>query len=196
LLADEAYYALFAGKIDWGYFDHPPVVALMIKAGLWLGNTEAGVRCVAVLLSAGSIFLIEQLIKPNNPLLFYGLILATAIFHFMGFVATPDVPFLLFAVLFWLVYQRWSIGYSAKDAVFAGVLAGVMLLSKYHGILVIGFTVLSNPGIFKRKTFWLAVILAVIILLPHLFWQINHGFPTLQYHLSDRGSLGMMWLIR
>ena len=33
LLDDEAYYWVYSRFLDWGYFDHPPMVALMIKAG-------------------------------------------------------------------------------------------------------------------------------------------------------------------
>ena len=31
ILSDEAYYGLYGRYLDWGYFDHPPMVALLIK---------------------------------------------------------------------------------------------------------------------------------------------------------------------
>lgn len=30
---DEAYYWVFSRHLDWGYFDHPPMTALLVKAG-------------------------------------------------------------------------------------------------------------------------------------------------------------------
>jgi hypothetical protein len=33
LLDDEAYYWIFSQHLDWGYFDHPPMTALLIRAG-------------------------------------------------------------------------------------------------------------------------------------------------------------------
>ena len=30
---DEAYYFQFSQTLDWGYFDHPPMIALLIRAG-------------------------------------------------------------------------------------------------------------------------------------------------------------------
>jgi len=33
LVCDEAYYWLFSEDLAWGDFDHPPVTALLIKAG-------------------------------------------------------------------------------------------------------------------------------------------------------------------
>jgi hypothetical protein len=30
---DEAYYFQFSQTLDWGYIDHPPMIALLIRAG-------------------------------------------------------------------------------------------------------------------------------------------------------------------
>ena len=48
---DEAYYWVWAQDLAWGYFDHPPAVAAMIRSGTAiLGNTELGVRLCGALL--------------------------------------------------------------------------------------------------------------------------------------------------
>ena len=31
MMSDEAYYGLFGRHLDWGYYDHPPMVALLVK---------------------------------------------------------------------------------------------------------------------------------------------------------------------
>ncbi len=36
LMDDEAYYWVYSRHLDWGYFDHPPMVALLIKMGYGL----------------------------------------------------------------------------------------------------------------------------------------------------------------
>ena len=41
---DEAYYWVFAHYLDWGYFDHPPMIAVLIKMGTALFGGELGVR--------------------------------------------------------------------------------------------------------------------------------------------------------
>lgn len=43
LADDEAYYHMFAGRLAWGYFDHPPMTALLVHLGGFLGG-EIGVR--------------------------------------------------------------------------------------------------------------------------------------------------------
>jgi 4-amino-4-deoxy-L-arabinose transferase-like glycosyltransferase len=44
LLDDEAYYWVFSRFLDWGYFDHPPMTGLLIKAGYRIFQNELGVR--------------------------------------------------------------------------------------------------------------------------------------------------------
>jgi len=66
----------------------------------------------------------------------------------------------------------------------------LLLLSKYHGILVIGFTVLSNLALLKRKSFWISGILALILFMPHVLWQVANDFPSMKYHFYERSSKG------
>src|SRR3984885_16193892 len=50
LTFDEAYYWMWSKHLAFGYYDHPPMVALVIRAGTWLaGDTEFGVRLVSIL---------------------------------------------------------------------------------------------------------------------------------------------------
>jgi hypothetical protein len=67
----------------------------------------------------------------------------------------------------------------------AMAMAGLMY-SKYHGALVIVFVVLSNLRLLTNWKFWLAGIVAILALMPHILWQIQHEFPSLQYHLISR----------
>src|ERR1700749_266975 len=49
---DEAYYWMWSKALAGGYYDHPPMVALVIRAGtLIAGDTEFGVRLVSILLA-------------------------------------------------------------------------------------------------------------------------------------------------
>ena len=64
---DEAYYWMYSRHLDWGYFDHPPMVALMIHLGYRLFANELGVRLMTILMHAGTLFLIWQLAgKPKE----------------------------------------------------------------------------------------------------------------------------------
>src|ERR1700712_4279719 len=52
LTFDEAYYWMWSKNLAGGYYDHPPMVALVIRLGtLIAGDTELGVRLVSILLA-------------------------------------------------------------------------------------------------------------------------------------------------
>src|ERR1700749_3747961 len=52
LTFDEAYYWMWSKHLAFGYYDHPPGVALVIRLGTMIaGDTELGVRLVSVLLA-------------------------------------------------------------------------------------------------------------------------------------------------
>jgi len=65
LFDDEAYYWVYAQFLDWGYFDHPPMIAVMIKIGTLVFSGELGVRLLVVVMGTASVFLIEKLTKPK-----------------------------------------------------------------------------------------------------------------------------------
>src|SRR6478609_7306141 len=48
---DEAYYWMWSKHLAGGYYDHPPMVAFVIRAGTMIaGDRELGVRLVSILL--------------------------------------------------------------------------------------------------------------------------------------------------
>ena len=55
LYPDEAYYWVYSRHLQWGYFDHPPMVALMVKFGELFHHGYLFTRLGTVLLSAGAL---------------------------------------------------------------------------------------------------------------------------------------------
>jgi len=66
---DEAYYYQYARDLDWGYYDHPPMVALVIKISQLFFNGNLGVRFLTVLLFSGNLFLIWKPFAERQSLL-------------------------------------------------------------------------------------------------------------------------------
>lgn len=189
LYFDEAYYWMYSRFLDWGYFDHPPAVAVIIWLGSFLGKNELAVRLVNILMMSGSLAIIYYLVNPNNVAVFCLTLFSFLTFHLSGFVTLPDTPFFFFALVFMLAYRQFLRQDSWLTVLGLGASAALMLYSKYHGALVILFVVLSNLRLLTNYRFYLAGLIGVLLFLPHIMWQVNHDFPSLQYHLVDRGSL-------
>lgn len=191
---DEAYYWMYSKNLAWGYFDHPPMIALMIRTGYLFFHNELGVRLLVVLSQIAALLIIwlltdnEQRKKKGNILLFVMLVAILPVFNIYGFIATPDAPLLLFSAVFLLAYKRILKDENWQNTLFLGFSMAALMYSKYHGGLLIILVILSNLRLLKSPKFYMASILAVILFLPHVFWQYSNDFPSLKYHLVERVS--------
>ncbi|MBK0380510.1 ArnT family glycosyltransferase [Mucilaginibacter segetis] len=190
LHADEAYYWVYSRFLAWGYFDHPPMVAVFIKAGYSILHNELGLRLLTVLSSSASLYVMWLMLKRYSVTAISFILVCSGIlvFHIYGFTTTPDSPLLLFTVLFLFFYQQYIEKDSLLLTLILGVVVACLLYSKYHGILLVGFTLISNLKLLKRRSFWGIVMLAFVLYIPHILWQMNHGYPSVAYHLSERSS--------
>jgi hypothetical protein len=186
LFNDEAYYFFYSRDLAWGYYDHPPLIAVFIRLGTLIFHNELGVRFLYVILSIGTILIIHKLSDVKNELLFGLMIFSFMIFQITGFLALPDSALLFFTALFFLVYKRYSETNSMKDTLLLGLVMAGLFYSKYLGILVIFFTVISNFRLIYKRSFWVAVLVTTVLFVPHLVWQYRHDFPSFYYHLVER----------
>ncbi|WP_116126729.1 ArnT family glycosyltransferase [Lewinella sp. IMCC34183] len=189
---DETYYWMYAGALDWGYFDHPPAVAVLVGLGRdWLPGS-LGLRLGHVLAGTATVAALYRLLgRPTgSPLLLAALlILAQPMLQVYGFIATPDGPLLLFTTLYLLAYRRFLREPTlAAGAVWGLTMAGLMY-SKYHGAIVIFFSVLPNLSfLLRRPGAWVAALGGILLFFPHIYWQYANDNPSLRYHFSGRNA--------
>jgi hypothetical protein len=192
IIDDEAYYWVYSQFLDWGFFDHPPMIALLIKLGSAVLPGELGVRLLPSLLGAVTVFIILMMLKDEVRDIRMPMLLICAIpllhFHVAGFIAIPDLPLVFFATLFFFFYKKYLVRDAPIVILLLSLSIVLMLYSKYHSLLVIGLTILSNLKILYRRSFWLVVLISLTLYLPHILWQINHDFASFGYHLIDRNS--------
>ena len=182
---DEAYYWMFSKYLDWGYFDHPPMIAVLIKMGTTFLSGELAVRIVPLILSTATVFIAEKLTANKNPLLFYAIVLSVAVLQISGFVAVPDVPLMFFTALFFWVYKRYLQAPSWRNVLLIGLVTACLLYSKYHGVLLLFFVLLSNFKLLRDGKMYAAAFFALLLFLPHLYWQYQHNWISFRYHLFE-----------
>ncbi len=124
----------------------------------------------------------------HSTLLFFTIVFSIVMFNIYGFVTTPDASLILFSALFLLVYQHYLENKSWKNALLMGLFMALMVYSKYHAFLLLGLIVLSNLKLLKDGKFWVACLLALALLTPHILWQVNNDFPSFRYHLAGRNE--------
>jgi len=190
LAHDEAYYWMYSKNLDWGFYDHPPAVALMIKAGYFLFENAFGLRLVNVLTGCISLLLLWKICSKYGEdfLLFVSLISGIIIFHAYGFIVVPDGPLLASSIFYFLALDRYLSSDKIKYILILALSVALMLYSKYHGFLILLFTIIAAPKLLVKRSFWLVTLFSIILFLPHIIWQVKNSYPPLQYHLLGRGN--------
>ena len=205
LFPDETYYWDWSRHLAGGYFDHPPMIAVLIRAGtLVFGDTRLGVRffpvvagAVASLAAVG----IARRIAGDRAARTASIVFALMPLAASGLVlATPDAPLLAtHAVTLYFVVRalqspvrsRASLGWWCA----AGLTLGLAFASKYTSIFLpvgLALAVLLRPSLRARLREpgpWLACLLATLVFLPVLHWNATHDWISFRFQIQH--GLGM-----
>lgn len=193
LANDEAYYHMFAQRLAWGYFDHPPVTALLVWLGERFFGGELGVRFFFTVLQPLYLWALWRLVRPADAVrrdatLFVMLSASTLLLQLYGFIAVPDGPLLASSAVFLWTFRNFSEG-RRLAWLWMGAAIALMAYSKYHGALVLLFALAANPRLFARPALYASGAVAAVLLVPHLVWQYHHDWASFVYHLSARNSV-------
>lgn len=189
---DELYYLDCANRLDWGYVDHPPLsIALLAFFKSVLGTELWAVRLPSALAGGCTVFLSGLLAWRMGGGRFAQSLCALAVLVSPLMLGVDSFYSMnVFDRLFWiaLVYLvvRAITTADARYWIWFGVVAGLGLQNKYSvaflGIgLLAGLLLTKHRRFLKTREIWIGAALMALIVLPHLIWQVRHGFPTLEF---------------
>ncbi len=188
LAPDETYYWIWSRALAPGYLDHPPMVALWIRAGTAiLGQTPLGVRLLgplAAMIASWFVFDATRHLFPDRRAAIAAVLLlnGTLLLGVGTVIMTPDSPLLFFwTATLWAMVRLLRSDHGAWWLV-AGASAGLALASKYTGLFLwlgIGLWVLAVPA--GRKWLrgwqpWAAAALGGALFAPVILWNAAHGW--------------------
>ena len=192
---DELYYLACAQHLDLGYVDHPPLIAWLTAAvRATLGDSLLAVRLVPALALAGTVWTAGLMAAELGGRRFA---------QFLAALATLCVPVYLslasvlsmnaIDVLLWAVASLLALRGLRGDRrawLRFGVVAGVGLLNKLSVLflgagLAVGL-VLARRDVLKDRYLWAGAAIGGAIALPHVVWQVVHGWPTLEFMANAR----------
>ncbi len=190
LTFDEAYYWMWSKHLAFGYYDHPPGVAVIIRLGtLIAGDTELGVRLVSILLALPMSFAVYR----TAAILFGGrrvaaaatILLNVTLMAAVGtLIVTPDSPLLVASsfVLFFLA-KVLETGRGAWWLA-VGAAVGVALLSKYTALFfgpAILIWLVSVPKLRRWLVSpwpYLGGAVALAVFSPVILWNADHHWVS------------------
>lgn len=190
LTEDEAYYRLWAGTLQAGYYDHPPMIAWMIRAGMAIcGDDPLGVRLLPTLACGLTGFLVFDLARElgagreaaaRASLWFNATLLVAA----GGSLATPDAADTPFWVLTLCGLARTRRPGGEAWWLAAGAAAGLACLSKYSALFVAPGVLVwlaLRPGglaVLRKPWPWAAAVVAAAIFGVNVLWNAQHHWAT------------------
>jgi 4-amino-4-deoxy-L-arabinose transferase-like glycosyltransferase len=191
---DESYYWLYSQHLKSNYFDHPPMVALWIRAttlNLWLQNYPGFIRLGSVISCCIATWFMYKCVAAlsNERAGFFAACLYNASFYAgvtAGIFILPDSPQMIFWT--WSLYMIVLITQHENKLKYwlsFGISSGLCIMSKVHGLFIwIG---LGCYILFYKRS-WLtniklytALAISIAICLPILFWNIKYNFATYKF---------------
>jgi Dolichyl-phosphate-mannose-protein mannosyltransferase len=187
---DELYYAACGEHLAWGYVDHAPLVA----AASWIsralfGDSLFALRLLPALSAAPKVWLGGWMAREVGGAKFAQffaallVLLAPIYLTFDNFLSMNA-----FEPVFWMacaaIVLRILNGGSPRLWLLFGVIAGIGILNKHSMLffgsgIAVGLLLTSARKQFARLEIWGALLIAFLIFLPNLLWEIRNGYPTI-----------------
>jgi 4-amino-4-deoxy-L-arabinose transferase-like glycosyltransferase len=181
--------------LQLSYYDHPPMVAYLIRASTELfGDGILAVRLPAVLASFVVVLVIGGLSRPRS---LVPVVVLSPMMTFHAVLITPDTPLLLFWALYlaWLtaMHQRLSLSEEANSSwneivlwALGGAILGCGVLGKYTtGLAAIAGTASFVVSGFRSRRwvpgFMFHALIAFVVASPILIHNLRHDFVPLRY---------------
>lgn len=188
---DELYYLACSDHLAWGYVDQPPLIAFITKLGrLLLGDSLPAIRFFPALAGAGKVVLTGLITRELGGRRFAQGLAALAVLVAPGFLGMDNLLSMNpFEPLFWLGCAYLLIRIiktgNQKLWLWIGLWSGVGLLNKHSMLIfgagiVIGILLTGERRSLRLPWIWVGGLIAFLIFLPNLLWNIQHHFPFVE----------------
>ena len=191
LIDDESLYWVWGQHPAMGYIEHEPGLALIIRLfSEVFGDNGFAVRFTGIVLFAVLAYWAYRIGRgwkdERTGLIFATLIFLIPFYFGVSIIITTDMPMLFFLFLsVWYYHQAYL--FDKKYFYFAGMLLGLAAMSKTSSIIVAfslflyAFVHPERKRHLKTKEMWYSFIIAGVIYLPFLVWNVQNDFAFFVY---------------
>jgi len=199
IMPQDAYYYLYSEHLALSYFDHPPMVAYMLKLfSLVLGKSVLAIKLtdfIVTLLTFLAFYRIARIFLSEagavKAALFFG---TTLMLSILSINTTPDVPLLLFWTLSLLFAYKALFENKLWHWMMTGLLFGFAFISKYTGIfLLFGlFSFLFLSAKHRKHLFSIRSLLVLLFfglaIAPVVYWNYSNDWISFAFQTSERAE--------
>ena len=192
IFRDEFYYLACADHLAWGYVDQPPLsIAILSVWTFFFGDSLFSIRLLPAIFGAITVFLTGKIVWEFGGRRFAQILAAIAVIVAPGYLAVHGFYSMnVFDHFFWtgLIYILIKIIKTEKSWLWLlfGFVAGLGLLNKISVLFLafglgLGILLTKHRRWLLDKKLWLGIAVALLLFLPHILWQIQHDWPTLEF---------------
>jgi 4-amino-4-deoxy-L-arabinose transferase-like glycosyltransferase len=190
---DELYYIACSDRLALGYVDHPPFAPFLLRLNrAFLGDSIPSIRFLPALSGAASVYLTGLMARRMGAGLFgqglaaLSLVVAPVPLIFFGFFSMNAFEILIWVAGCFVLVELARTGNERLWLMF-GLIAGVGLQNKHTFVLLgvglaVGLLLTPERRYLASKWLWLGAALALVLFLPNIWWQIQNGWPSLEFY--------------
>ena len=195
ITGDEAYFIAWGNNLDYGYYDHTPMVGWWLAALLQISDSMLWLRLPSVLITTFIGWAIYKLTRSHSlqAATFAGALFLVAPVNLVAVLITTDTPLILFSFIsawcFYKAQQHDQFGWYLAT----GLLLGLAFFSKFFAGLL-GIAYLVYLVLFVRRGWkpYVGLLLIIAGTLPfiglNLLWNYNHCWDNYLFNLYNRTS--------
>ena len=192
LTGDEAYHYVWGKYLDFGYYDHPPMIGWLNHFTLYLGETKLILRAPTIIFGIIIGLALYQFLKKTdkNKAQMIAILFWLSPFNLLNVIMTNDAPLVFFTFLSGLFFV---LGFEKKYFIYfllSGLFLGLAFTSKYFALLSAA-AYLFYVLFFQRNRKGLAALGLVFLpmmffLLLNLYWNYTHCWDNIIFNFFIR----------
>jgi len=193
MTGDEAFFHLWSTELNWGYYDHPPMIGWWLWALSHIGNEPIVVRSLTMLLTTviafGVVALARELLPRDQEARAWlaGAVYLSMPVSWFAVFATTDTPLIFFMGLSIYTYVKAIRAESGAGIFLAGCFLGLAFLSKYFAVLLgfaFGFHLLFQPQRFRYLFLLLAGVMPFASV--NIAYNLHNCWNNIMFNLVNR----------
>ena len=195
MTGDEVYFIQWGRYLDYGYYDHPPMVGWFLAAMLYFSDAALWLRLPQILITTFIAWAIFRILSRSyiQVAVIIPVLYMLAPINLLGVMITTDTPLLLWSFLSGLAFYQSQRRDSLGWYLLCGLFLGLAFFSKFFAGLL-GVAYFLYLALFARRGLkpFLGLMLIVAGTLPFIFlnllWNYNHCWDNYLFNLINRTS--------